>query len=208
MIKAILFDIDGVLLDSLKANYQYYQNLFKKLEKSFISFSEYKEKYFSMPVKEVIQNLAGLEGNELENKYQEIKNSRYFTNLIKVPKGEKETIKNLFKQYKLAIVTGRFSIKSTFSITGLKKYFEVVVKFGDYQKPKPDPEPLLVALKKFNLKPEEAIYVGDSLVDLQAAKALKMKFIGFYGISGKIFKEADANIKTFAELSGAIEKLS
>lgn len=208
MIKAIIFDIDGVLLDSHEANYQWYQKLFLKDRKKFVSRPVYLEKYYSMPVKEVIRDLLNLKGQELENKYQESKRLSYSTDLIKIPPGEKEIIRELAKRYQLAIVTGRFAVDSTFTITGLEQYFAVVVKFGDYQKPKPHPEPLIIALKKLHIDVNEAVYVGDSQDDLLAAKAAKMKFICFYGVSGKIFKEADANIKSFKELPEAIKRIN
>lgn len=207
MIKAVLFDIDGVLLDSLYANHQYYSEIFKKFGREFVSPDEYRDKYYSMPVKDVLHNLMGLEGEELEEKFAEAKKIPHYPNLYKVPEGEKETIEELSKHYKLAIVTGRFDLQSTFQTTGLGQYFPVTVKFGDYQKPKPDPEPLMIVLERLKMEVNEAVYVGDTEEDLLAAKALKMKFICFYAVSKKKFAEADANINSFKELPGIIAKI-
>jgi HAD superfamily hydrolase (TIGR01509 family) len=210
MIKAVIFDIDGVLLDSHQANFRWYKDFFGQMGKRFVDFGEYKNKYFSQPVKEVIRNLMKLEGQSLEEMYNRARAFDYspYERLIKLPNREKEVIAALAKKYRLAIVTGRYALGSAFSITGLRPYFEVAVKFGDYQKPKPDPEPLKLALKKLNLDPQEAIYIGDSQDDLHAAQAAQIKFIAFYGFSQKIFKDADANIKNFFQLPAAIKKLS
>ncbi len=208
MIKAVLFDVDGVLLDSLEANFRYYNAVFQKFGRKFVGLNEYRKKYYSLPVKEMLQDLMKLEGKELEEKFQEAKGIQHFSYLYKVPEGEKETIDELFNKYKLAIVTGRYDLESTFQTTGLEKHFSVIVKYGDYKKPKPDPEPLTIALKKLETDVKEMVYVGDSQDDLLAARAMGMKFICFYGVSKKKLAEADANVKTFAELPGEIEKIS
>ncbi len=207
MIKAIIFDIDGVLLDSLEANHKYYSEIFKKFGREFVDLNEYRDKYYSMPVKDVLRNLIGFEGEELDKKFAEAKSMPHYPGLYKVPEGEKEIIKKLSRRYKLAIVTGRYALESTFQATGVKNYFSVSVKFGDYKKPKPDPEPLTIALQRLDVKADEVVYVGDTEEDLRAAKPLGIKFIGFYAVSKKKFPEADANIKSFAELPETIEKL-
>lgn len=208
MIKAVIFDIDGVLIDSLEANYQYYIALFKMFGMNFLSREEYKKNYYSMPTKEVMRKLMNISGQKLDEKFEMVKeNAPYLENLYKVPEGEQDTINNLSKKYKLGIVTGRYGVASTFSVIGLKDCFSAVVKFGDYEKPKPDPEPLLIAAKRLGVRPTEAVYIGDSKDDVIAAKAAGMHFITFFGVVGKQFKEADANIGSFKELPGVIENL-
>jgi len=211
MIKAILFDVDGVLVDSRWANWDFFNRLWKKYGFNFISKKDYAKKYFNLTLKEVIKTLlANLDSKKQEKIFQTGRKMKYNYKAMKFPRGEKKIIQELSRDYQLAIVSGRIrrGIEGYLSFSGLRKNFKVVVAYEDYTKTKPDPEPLLVALKRLNLKPQEAIYVGDSQSDLLAAKTIGMKFICFYGISEKIFKEADINIKTFAELPKAIENLS
>ena len=52
---------------------------------------------------------------------------------------------------------------------GVLNFFEVIVGFEDVIKTKPDPEGINLALTKLNSKPKETIFVGDSLLDMQAA---------------------------------------
>lgn len=210
MIKAILFDVDGVLIDANRTNYEYCRKAILKAGYKFITEKEFMAGDTHLTFKDIVRKcLPQLS----EKRVNEIAFSRnkipYRHKKSDLSKGMVETVKYLSKKFSLALVTGRslLGVSEFLRVSGLKNYFPVISCVDFYKKPKPDPEPILLALKKLNLKPEQAIYVGDSLTDLQAAKALKMKFIGFYGISGKIFQEADANVKSFKELEKAILKL-
>ena len=59
---------------------------------------------------------------------------------------------------------------------GYDKYMETAVLCEDTEKHKPDPEPLLVCLARLGVKPEEAIYVGDANTDMLAARNAGMAF--------------------------------
>lgn len=208
MIRAVIFDIDGTLLNSKKANREFYKELFKKA--GYGPFPDERiDQVFHLTMWDAIRFLTG----EPEEKIKKIWDSRfkvrYPSELLKIPDGELETIKKLSQRYRLAIVSGRTKrgVDVFYEATGLKDYFQVVVSFEDYIYPKPNPEPLLVALKKMKVRPEETIYVGDSQVDLEAARAAGMKFIGFYLYAVEKIKSADANIKSFRALPGAIQRL-
>jgi phosphoglycolate phosphatase-like HAD superfamily hydrolase len=67
------------------------------------------------------------------------------------------------------------------------KLFDSVITADDTQDHKPHPEPLLLACGRLGIKPEEAVYVGDSLLDYEAAKRAKVKFIAV--LSGDVSKE-------------------
>jgi Icc-related predicted phosphoesterase len=129
----------------------------------------------------------------------------YPMELLSMPKHSKEAIKILSKYYKLGIVTGRIrrGVDRFFQFSKLRKYFDVVVSFEDYTEPKPNPESLLVALKRLRLGPKEAVYIGDSKSDVKAAKAANMKVIAYpKGIRG-----ADFILRSFKDLSSAIDSI-
>ncbi len=84
----------------------------------------------------------------------------------------------------------------------MRKYFETVISVEDYEKPKPDPEPLILACRR--LRPNQCVYVGDALSDLQAAKAAGMKFV-LCSRDRKI--KADARIASLSELPKLVAKL-
>jgi pyrophosphatase PpaX len=205
MIKAILFDLDGVLLDSKKANIKFYQNLLKKSGYRRPSDKEVL-KVFHLTMEEAIKVLTKEKSDyKIKKVWQMGHRTRYPTRLVSMPEHSKDVIKALSKDYKLGIVTGRIrkGIDRFFRFSGLRKYFDVAVSFEDYKKPKPNPEPLLVALKKLRLSSEEAVYIGDSSSDIKAAKAAKMKVIAY----PKRIESADFNLRNFKDLSKAIEKM-
>lgn len=61
----------------------------------------------------------------------------------------------------------------------LKPSFETVVYYEDTENHKPDPEPLLLACQRMEVVPDEAVYVGDAVTDVQAAAASGMKMIAY-----------------------------
>jgi phosphoglycolate phosphatase len=64
---------------------------------------------------------------------------------------------------------------------GVARYFAEVVCGGDTRERKPHPEPLLVALERMGLRPEEAAYVGDSPEDVEMARGAEVFAIGVPG---------------------------
>jgi len=74
---------------------------------------------------------------------------------------------------RLGIVTAkrRATVDIAFRYLPLEAFFEVVVGSDDTERHKPDPQPLLHALKQLGAEPRDAAYVGDSPFDVRAAKA-------------------------------------
>lgn len=79
--------------------------------------------------------------------------------------------------YALGIVTGksRDAWNMTFAHSKLKP-FDVVITDDDVTHPKPHPEGLIAALHAIDVEPSHAAYIGDSLLDCQAAHAAKIRF--------------------------------
>jgi len=209
MFKAIFFDIDGVLIDSLVANHKFFEALLKEYGLEIPTLKDY-EKFYNLSMKEFIELVAKNETEEkIETIYQEGKNNVkiYPLDLIKAPDELEETVKILSAEYKLGIVTGRIRA-GVFNIPQLKKiekYFSVVVSYDDTTAHKPDPEPLLLAAKKLGLEPRDCVYVGDMPTDIEAARAAGVKSI-FY--SKEKYDQADAQALSFAELPEVIKKLT
>jgi len=62
---------------------------------------------------------------------------------------------------------------------GLEGFFGCIMTAGKVRNPKPHPEPLFKVLEHYGIGPQEALFVGDSAVDMQAAAAAGVPFIAY-----------------------------
>lgn len=207
MIKGVLFDIDGVLLDSFEAGLHFFGDVLVKMGHPKPTRARYKT-VFHLPLEHALKNLAKSElTEELERLHEIIEKVSYRTELLSQPLHMRETLDILFKQYKLGIVTSRNNQGLTrryFPFARTEKYFPVRVTREDVTHYKPHPEPLLLASKRLRLKPSECVYIGDSHTDIEAGKSAGMKTI-LYG--GKKHVDADVHTRTFKNLPKIIANL-
>jgi pyrophosphatase PpaX len=87
--------------------------------------------------------------------------------------GVYETLQSLAQSnYRLGVVTTkrRDMAERGLKLTNLEQFFEVVVTLEDATKTKPDPEPILKALSRFNSDPEDAMMIGDNHHDIMGGK--------------------------------------
>lgn len=183
MIKAILFDIDGVLIDSLEATRRFYQELLTKNGYAAPTREEYQDK-FPLTMMDTIKFFTkSHDEQELKKIFDMGANSKenYHFELISSPIHMKETIRELSQNYTLGIVTSRIR-DIIFEIPQLKEIehcFQTIITPADTTKHKPDPEPLLLMLERLHISADEAVYVWDAESDLQAAQAAGIQFILF-----------------------------
>jgi phosphoglycolate phosphatase len=208
MIKAVVFDIDGVLLDSYEANFAFYQNLMPAAGYKPPTREEFPP-LFHLSMWDAIEAITGSTSEQEIRRIWEMGQSReiaYPLELLSLPDGTEETITVLAESYLLGIVTNRIrsNIFEAPQLARLEHYFRVSVAYEDTANHKPQPEPLLLAAERLGVPPPEVVYIGDVESDLQAARAAGTKFIFFpdNGIPG-----ADATAREFIELPKLIRDL-
>lgn len=92
----------------------------------------------------------------------------------------RETLETLRERVGLAVCTNRSTSMDTVLETfGLSRYFSCVMTASKVHNPKPHPEPLIKVLEYFAIPPGEALFVGDSEVDRQAAAAAGVPFVAY-----------------------------
>jgi len=171
-IQAILFDLDGTLLDSndlILASFQHVlqSKLKKDIPREKLIFS------FGRPLLEAMEEIAPGEGELLVNLYREFAQLHH-DEMVKLFPEVFSTIEKLHTMgIKLGIVTSK--IRQT-ALRGLELFkidgfFDVVVAYEDTTIHKPKPDPMLFALEKLVVKAENALMVGDSPHDIVSAKA-------------------------------------
>ena len=112
---------------------------------------------------------------------------------IPLVKGIDNVIRKLHCHFKLGIVTqnGLEVVSKKLREHHLEDYFSSIITIEKGFKIKPDPEGLLYCLNKLEVKPEEAVYIGDFPSDVKTAKAAGTHSISYLGGFGtkKKFKE-------------------
>jgi len=187
-IKAIIFDIDGVLIDVSQS----YRIAIKKTAEFFLG------RILSMNDVEEVKNrginddcdaaelLIRENGGDFKKsviikKFGEYYLGRDFDGLVKDEKCliNEKVLKKL-KKYKLAVFTGRPKEEADYGLKrfNIKKYFNAVVVKENVKEGKPNPEGLLKIIKKLKVKNNGVVYVGDNLADLRVAKNAGVNFIG------------------------------
>ena len=181
-IKAIIFDMDGIIIDSEPLQMESFIRTLKiyniKLEKeeflSLIGFDTYnnlknlKSKY---NIQSSIENLIALKNKN----YKEI-----LTKNLKERKGLRELIKKLVADnYILALASSsaREDIDIVIQGLNLKKYFDAIVSGEDVKEKKPAPDIFILTAKRLSVRPEECLVLEDSEAGVLAAKQSGMKCI-------------------------------
>ena len=186
-IKAILFDLDGTLIDSIPLHKKSFQLLFKQFGQDLPLASV--SKYIRWSTHEIYQKLHVKKRLGLDlQPFLKLRRQTYYSLIEKkklVFENRVKFIQKLRKKYSLALITNssRFTTWRSTS-RALRQTFDVIVTFSDVSHGKPHPEMLLLATKRLKVKPQECVMVGDSVVDVKAAKTAKMLVLAFYHQTG------------------------
>ncbi|WP_431027869.1 pyrophosphatase PpaX [Lysinibacillus sp. LZ02] len=171
MIKALLFDFDGTLLDT---NELIIETFLHVLNERFPG--QYKAEdclpFIGPSLKETFDTLTPGETEMMITKYREW-NLIHHDDLVKEYDGVVETLEKLKEMgVRLVIVSTkrRDSIARGLNILGASHLFEFVVGLEDVTHVKPHPEPILLALEKLGLVKEEVIMIGDNSHDIEGGK--------------------------------------
>lgn len=206
-LKAVIFDVDGVLVDSHEANDIFYERLFVAAGHPKPSRAQL-HGCFHLTMRDVIAKLTHADEAEIERIWKlGQSDGLYPKEALVFPASLLRVLNELHEQYRLAIVTGRIrtGIQTIFSCQPIGDLFEVVITAQDYQNPKPHPEPLLLALKQLGLEPDEAVYIGDSHTDIKAAREAGMPSIH---LAPEKHHDANVGITSFDEIPKAVAKIA
>jgi pyrophosphatase PpaX len=112
---------------------------------------------------------------------------------------------------RLGLVTAkrRATVELAFAVLPLGDYFDVLVTAEETERHKPHPEPLLLALERLDARPEATAYVGDSPFDVRAAKAAGVTAIavtwgGIHSTERLANEQPDALVHDAEELRAAL----
>jgi len=198
-LSALLFDLDGTLLDSYPAHLHAFLEMF-----THFGINVTEEKFLSVytPNWHQIYAVLGLPREDWERAnavWLEVA-SQQETALFS---GVRETLEELYLTYRLGIVTSgsRERILKDLDRTGIRPLFQTIITGDDVQEPKPSPQGLRMALQNLQVEPEQAIYVGDSQPDQVMARDAQVLFIGIPSRFGSLNPQGPCHlISTIPEL--------
>lgn len=172
MLKVILFDMDGTLVNSD----QLVLHIYKKLTTKYQPLTPFESldlgDVFASSYPDVLKKLYGhVNPDHLEEIYRIHLESKH--HYLESFEGVEELLSTLKREgYRLGLVTSemRDIAIDELKILNLDQYFDSIVAFDDVKNPKPDPEGILKHLAYFNCNRDEVIYIGDQKTDGIAAE--------------------------------------
>lgn len=185
MIKAVIFDMDGVIIDSEPV----YMNWFGKFLKANDIIIEEKELYkLAGGSAKMEEQLLSTWWNEAKRENKTAKEIYHLFDLfytedlkenpfsyVDVKDKHIDSVMSTLKEkgYKVAIASSSSmnNIKYVIKEIDIEKYVDVIVSGEMFQESKPNPEIYNDTLKRLGLKPQECIVIEDSTYGIQAAKA-------------------------------------
>ena len=184
-IKAVIYDCDGVMFDSFEANLAFYLQVIKHFGRPPLDRgdTETMRVLHTYCNRDVLAYLFAGDGRLAEVRaYSATIDYRKLFPLMLMEEGLRETLDALRGRVELAVCTNRASsMDLLLESFGLDRYYSCVMTAGRVTNPKPHPEPLLKVLEHYGIEARQALFIGDSEVDRQAADAAGVPFVAYRG---------------------------
>nr|WP_314839165.1 beta-phosphoglucomutase [uncultured Flavobacterium sp.] len=185
-IKAFIFDLDGVIVDTAKYHYLAWKKIANSLDIDFThEHNELLKGVSRVRSLDIILELGKVTASqEYKDRWLLQKNEDYLTYLVDM--NESEILPGVFRilqflkenNQPIALGSASKNARPILEKTGLLPYFDAVVDGNDVTNAKPDPEVFLMAAKLLNIKPEDSIVFEDSVAGVQAANIANMISVG------------------------------
>ncbi len=183
MIKAVIFDLDGLLIDSEVISYQLYQEVLSKYGYSF-TIEDYAQNYSG---KTELGNMQAIVNNyQLPISVQEgldytlLREKEIFIKGVSLKPGAIELLDYLKKnRYKTALASSSTKDRALNALVqhGIESCFDGMVFGTEVEKGKPNPDIFLKACEKINADPEDCLVLEDSEAGIQASYSARIPVI-------------------------------
>lgn len=206
VLKGVIFDMDGVVVNTVPLHFRAWKKMFSKYRKTF-TFKDYKLKVDGIPrmdgAREILPDLSKKELEKAASKKQ-----KYFMEFlkkegVKVYRDALHLIMNLEKnKIKRAVISSSKNCLYILKKAKLNKFFDVIISGNDIARGKPYPDIFLLAAKRLRCKPSACVVIEDALLGITAAKRAKMCAVGVdrYRKPARL-KQADLIVHNLKEIT-------
>ncbi|HEY6171049.1 MAG TPA: HAD family hydrolase [Candidatus Kapabacteria bacterium] len=180
--KAILFDFDFTLGDSSRGICESINYALVGIDNEHSPDADI-NKLIGLTLRSMFEELTGSSDDVHYHRFRMLFNERaeeVVTKHTVIYDGVVQLLENLREEQKqLGVVSTKHSVRlmEIFTKFDLGKYFDLVIGGENVQNHKPHPEGLHLALERMRVAPHEAVYVGDTILDAQAAQSAGTSFI-------------------------------
>jgi len=168
--RAVLFDLDGTLLDSFQSHYRVYQHVFADLRIRFdeaVFVQHYSPNWYLLYERIGLPKERWPDADRLWLHYYEHETPGPRDGAAQVL----EAVKASRRMLGLVTSGERDRVERDLERLGWQRFFDAVVCGGDAPRMKPHPDPLRLALAQLHSQPIAAVYVRDTIEDVQMGKA-------------------------------------
>ncbi len=186
MIKACIFDLDGVIVDTAKYHYLAWQRLAKELGVSFTLEDNERLKGVSrIRSLEIILEIGGLHFNEAQKEEMATRKNQWFVDYVNAMKPEEiypgvhQLLQALkARGIKVGLASSSKNAPAVIRLLNIEHDFDAVVDGTMIVNTKPDPEIFLKAAQSLGVPPKECLVFEDAEAGVEAALNAGMKCVG------------------------------
>lgn len=180
VVQGLIFDFDGVLCDSFKLLHETYLYLGKKFGLYFPEDEKEFKGYYSVDYIKMMEEKFGITDrvyiNEICDEFARYMDGK--ADELKFFNGIEQTVEELSRKYALGIASSG-TVKVMNKLLKKRRIHSLfcgkIVGYEDVQNIKPHPESILVCMQRMGIGPQDTTYVGDTTVDVMAARAAQLK---------------------------------
>ncbi len=180
--KALIFDLDGTLVDSMPAHFKSWCRALEEHGKPGV-FPE--DVFYAMggrPTRDIVEIINGEQSLDLDPERVALSKKNHFLDVLESVELI-ESVANFAKENRgkvpMAVASGgsRVVVEKTLQIVGISDWFDEVVSCDEVEKGKPEPDVFLEAASRLGVKPEDCVVFEDGRAGILAAMAAGMKVV-------------------------------
>ncbi len=185
-LRLVIFDCDGVLFESWKANVAFYDAVLAALGLPPLD-EEARRLCHTLSSPQLYASLFPDDPQMQQRMSEAARSTDYgpFYALMEPADELEPTLRRLRAHCPLALATNRgTTVRGVVERFGLGQFFAICMGILDVPRPKPAPDLLVACLERAAVRASEAVYVGDTELDRAAAAAAAIPYIGVGDLSG------------------------